>query len=189
MEIKVGEPSTPPPNLPSPTPFPTPTNVVLPSFAERGEDVDVGDDGRASFDGGAKEPQRPTPVSGQSIWNLFSPVKETPAEKRRDSAMSLATPNNDDMSLASPEKPVAARHVSEPPDTPKEPRETEASKMSFLSVFSFGGSPTSQDAPTPIKPAADEVVEIKVEAAPEPAVEVKKEEPKPAPAKACCVVC
>ena len=61
--------------------------------------------------------------------------------------------------------------------------------MSFLSVFSFGGSPTSQDAPTPIKPAADEVVEIKVEApAPEPAVEVK-EEPKPAPAKACCVVC
>ena len=53
-----------------------------------------------------------------------------------------------------------------------------------------GGSPTSQDAPTPIKPAADEVVEIKVEApAPEPAVEVKKEEPKPAPAKACCAVC
>ena len=87
-------------------------------------------------------------------------------------------------------KPVAARHVSEPPDTPKEPRETEASKMSFLSVFSFGGSPTSQDAPTPIKPAADEVVEIKVEApAPEPAVEVKEEEPKPAPPKACCVVC
>ena len=39
-------------------------------------------------------------------------------------------------------------------------------------------------------PAADEVVEIKVEApAPEPAVEVKKEEPKPAPAKACCAVC
>ena len=64
--------------------------------------------------------------------------------------------------------------------------------MSFLSVFSFGGSPTSQDAPTPIQPAADEVVEIKVEApaaAPEPAVEVKTEEPKPAPAKACCVVC
>ena len=65
-----------------------------------------------------------------------------------------------------------------------------ALKMSFLSVFSFGGSPTSQDAPTPIAPAADEVVEIKVEApAPEPAVEVKKEEPQPAPAKACCVVC
>ena len=43
---------------------------------------------------------------------------------------------------------------------------------------------------TPIAPAADEVVEIKVEApAPEPAVEVKKEEPKPAPAKACCAVC
>ena len=85
-----------------------------------------------------------------------------------------------------------ARHVSEPPNTPKEPRETEASKMSFLSVFSFGGSPTSQDAPTPtpVQPAADEVVEIKVEApAPEPAVEVKKEEPKPAPAKACCAVC
>ena len=65
--------------------------------------------------------------------------------------------------------------------------------MSFLSVFSFGGSPTSQDAPTPtpVQPAADEVVEIKVEApAPEPAVEVKKEEPQPAPAKkACCVVC
>ena len=60
--------------------------------------------------------------------------------------------------------------------------------MSFLSVFSFGGSPTSQDAP--IQPAADEVVEIKVEApAPEPAVEVKQEAPKPAPAKACCVVC
>ena len=57
-------------------------------------------------------------------------------------------------------------------------------------VFSFGGSPTSQDAPTPVQPAADEVVEIKVEApAPEPAVEVKKEEPQPAPAKACCVVC
>ena len=49
----------------------------------------------------------------------------------------------------------------------------------------------SQDAPTPIAPAADEVVEIKVPApAPEPAVEVKKEEPQPAPAKkACCVVC
>ena len=63
--------------------------------------------------------------------------------------------------------------------------------MSFLSVFSFGGSPTSQDAPTPIQPAVDEVVEIKVEApAPEPAVEVKEEAPKPAPAKkACCVVC
>ena len=108
--------------------------------------------------------------------------------------MSLATPANDDMSLASPEQPVAARHVSEPPDTPapaETPRETEASKMSFLSVFSFGGSPTSQDAPTPVQPAADEVVEIKVAApAPEPAVEVKKEEePKPAPAKACCVVC
>ena len=60
-----------------------------------------------------------------------------------------------------------------------------------LSVFSFGGSPTSQDAPTPVQPAADEVVEIKVAApAPEPAVEVKKEEePKPAPAKACCAVC
>ena len=60
-----------------------------------------------------------------------------------------------------------------------------------LSVFSFGGSPTSQDAPTPIKPAADEVVEIKVPApAPEPAVEVKEEAPKKtAPAKACCVVC
>ena len=84
-----------------------------------------------------------------------------------------------------------ARDLTEPPDTPKEPRETEASKMSFLSVFSFGGSPTSQDAPTPIAPAADEVVEIKVEApAPEPAVEVKEEAPKPAPAKkACCVVC
>ena len=27
--------------------------------------------------------------------------------------MSLATPANDDMSLASPEKPVAARHVSD----------------------------------------------------------------------------
>ena len=41
-----------------------------------------------------------------------------------------------------------------------------------------------------VQPAADEVVEIKVEApAPEPAVEVKKEEPKPAPAKACCAVC
>ena len=42
-----------------------------------------------------------------------------------------------------------------------------------------------------VKPAADEVVEIKVPApAPEPAVEVKTEEPKPAPAKkACCVVC
>ena len=81
--------------------------------------------------------------------------------------------------------------VSEPPSTPapaETPRETEASKMSFLSAFSFGGSPTSQDAPTPIKPAADEVVEIKVEA-PEPAVEVKEEKPKPAPAKACCVVC
>ena len=106
--------------------------------------------------------------------------------------MSMATPANDDMSLASPDKPVAARHVSEPPDTPAptEPRETEVSKMSFLSVFSFGGSPTSQDAPTPVQPAADEVVEIKVEApAPEPAVEVKKEEPKPAPAKACCAVC
>ena len=90
----------------------------------------------------------------------------------------------------------AAAQVSEPPDTPApespKPRETEASKMSFLSVFSFGGSPTSQDAPTPtpVQPAADEVVEIKVEApAPEPAVEVKKEEPKPAPANACCVVC
>ena len=108
MEIKVGEPMSPPPNQPSPTPYPTPTNVVLPSFAERGEDVDVDDDG-------VNEPQRPTPVGGQSIWNLFSPVKEeTPApEKRRDSAMSLATPNNDDMSLASPEKPVAARHVSD----------------------------------------------------------------------------
>ncbi|CAH0375556.1 unnamed protein product, partial [Pelagomonas calceolata] len=107
-----------------PDAFPTPTNVVLPSFAERGEDVDVDDDG-------VNEPQRPTPVGGQSIWNLFSPVKEeTPAEKRRDSAMSMATPANDDMSLASPDnKPVAARHVSEPPDTPKEPRETEASKM------------------------------------------------------------
>ena len=105
--------------------------------------------------------------------------------------MSMATPANDDMSLALTDQPVAARHVSEPPDTPKEPRETEASKMSFLSVFSFGGSPTSQDAPTPIQPAADEVVEIKVEApAPEPAVEVKEEAPKPAPAKkACCVVC
>ena len=86
--------------------------------------------------------------------------------------------------------------VSEPPNTPapaETPRETEASKMSFLSVFSFGGSPTSQDAPTPtpVQPAADEVVEIKVEApAPEPAVEVKEEAPKPAPAKkACCVVC
>ena len=94
---------------------------------------------------------------------------------------------------AAQEAPVAARHVSEPPDTPAptEPRETEASKMSFLSVFSFGGSPTSQDTPTPVQPAADEVVEIKVEApAPEPAVEVKKEEPQPAPAKkACCVVC
>ena len=131
------------------------------------------------------------------IRDSFSPVQETPAEKRRDSAMSMATPANDDMSLASPEKPVAARHVSEPPDTPApespKPRETEASKMSFLSVFSFGGSPTSQDAPTPtpVQPAADEVVEIKVEApAPEPAVEVKKEEPQPAPAKkACCVVC
>ena len=91
MEIKVGEPMSPPPNQPSPTPYPTPTNVVLPSFAERGEDVDVDDDGRASFD---DKPQRPTPVGGQSIWNLFSPVKEeTPApEKRRDSAMSLATP-------------------------------------------------------------------------------------------------
>ena len=79
--------------------------------------------------------------------------------------------------------------VSEPPDTPapaETPRETEASKMSFLSVFSFGGSPTSQDAPAPVK--EDEVVEIKVEA-PEPAVEVKAEAPKPAPAKACCVVC
>ena len=77
-----------------------------------GEDVDVDDDGRASFE---DKPQRPTPVGGQSIWNLFSPVKEeTPApEKRRDSAMSLATPNNDDMSLASPEKPVAARHVAD----------------------------------------------------------------------------
>ena len=107
MEIKVGEPTTPPPNLPSPTPFPTPTNVVLPSFAERGEDVDVDDDG-------VNEPQRPTPVGGQSIWNLFSPVKEeTPAEKRRDSAMSMATPANDDMSLASPDQPVAARHVSD----------------------------------------------------------------------------
>ena len=85
---------------------------------------------------------------------------------------------------------MMSAQVSEPPDTPKEPRETEASKMSFLSVFSFGGSPTSQDAPTPVKPAADEVVEIKVEApAPEPAVEVKEEAPKPAPAKACCVVC
>jgi len=53
-----------------------------------------------------------------------------------------------------------------------------------------GGSPTSQDAPTPVKPAADEVVEIKVEAPPEPAVEVKEEAPKkPAPAKACCAVC
>ena len=63
--------------------------------------------------------------------------------------------------------------------------------MSFLSVFSFGGSPTSQDTPAPVQPAADEVVEIKVPApAPEPAVEVKKEEPQPAPAKkACCVVC
>ena len=40
--------------------------------------------------------------------------------------MSLATPANDDMSLASPDQPVAARHVSEPLDTPKEPRETEA---------------------------------------------------------------
>ena len=114
MEIKVGEPMSPPPNQPSPTPYPTPTNVVLPSFAERGEDVDVDDDGRASFE---DKPQRPTPVGGQSIWNLFSPVKEesqTPAaEKRRDSAMSLATPANDDMSLASPEKPVAARHVSD----------------------------------------------------------------------------
>ncbi len=108
MEIKVGEPTTPPPNLPSPTPFPTPTNVVLPSFAERGEDVDVDDDGADD------KPQRPTPVGGQSIWNLFSPVKEeTPAEKRRDSAMSMATPANDDMSLASPEKPVAARHVAD----------------------------------------------------------------------------
>ena len=108
--------------------------------------------------------------------------------------MSLATPANDDMSLASPEQPVAARHVSEPPDTPapaETPRETEASKMSFLSVFSFGGSPTSQDAPTPVKVKEDEVVEIKVAApAPEPAVEVKKAEPQPAPAKkACCVVC
>ena len=83
--------------------------------------------------------------------------------------------------------------ISEPPDTPapaETPRETEASKMSFLSVFSFGGSPTSQDAPAPVQPAADEVVEIKVPApAPEPAVEVKREEPQPAPAKACCVVC
>ena len=84
--------------------------------------------------------------------------------------------------------------VSEPPDTPapaETPRETEASKMSFLSVFSFGGSPTSQDAPTPVKVKEDEVVEIKVAApAPEPAVEVKKAEPQPAPAKkACCVVC
>ena len=83
--------------------------------------------------------------------------------------------------------------VSEPPDTPapaETPRETEASKMSFLSVFSFGGSPTSQDAPAPVEVKEDEVVEIKVEAPPEPAVEVKKEEtPKPAPAKACCVVC
>ena len=54
-----------------------------------------------------------------------------------------------------------------------------------------GQALTSQDAPTPVQPAADEVVEIKVEApAPEPAVEVKKEEPQPAPAKkACCVVC
>jgi len=106
--------------------------------------------------------------------------------------MSLATPNNDDMSLASPEKPVAARHVSEPPNTPapaETPRETEASKMSFLSVFSFGGSPTSQDAPAPVEVKEDEVVEIKVAAqAPEPAVEVK-EQPKPAKAKACCVVC
>ena len=107
----------------------------------------------------------------------------------------MATPNNDDMSLASPEeKPVAARHVSEPPSTPapaETPRETEASKMSFLSVFSFGGSPTSQDAPAPVEVKEDEVVEIKVEApAPEPAVEVKEEAPKPAPAKkACCVVC
>ena len=59
-----------------------------------------------------------------------------------------------------------------------------------MSVFSFGGSPTSQDAPAPVQPAADEVVEIKVPApAPEPAVEVKREEPQPAPAKACCVVC
>ena len=51
--------------------------------------------------------------------------------------------------------------------------------------------PASQDTPTPVQPAADEVVEIKVPApAPEPAVEVKKEEPQPAPAKkACCVVC
>ena len=55
----------------------------------------------------------------------------------------------------------------------------------------LGGSPTSQDTPTPVQPAADEVVEIKVPApAPEPAVEVKKEEPQPAPAKkACCAVC
>ena len=103
------------------------------------------------------------------------------------------------MSLVSPEAPVSARHVSEPPDTPapaepvpaETPRETEASKMSFLSVFSFGGSPTSQDAPTPVKVKEDEVVEIKVAApAPEPSVEVKKAEPQPAPAKkACCVVC
>ena len=60
--------------------------------------------------------------------------------------------------------------------------------MSFLSVFSFGGSPTSQDAPAPVEVKEDEVVEIKV-AAPEPAVEVKEEAPKPAPAKACCAVC
>ena len=80
--------------------------MILPSFAERGEDVDVDDDGN-------DEPVRPTPVGGQSIWNLFSPVKETPVEKRRDSAMSMATPANDDMSLASPDQPVAARHVAD----------------------------------------------------------------------------
>ena len=64
---------------------------------------------------------------------------------------------------------------------------------SSLGVAVVSRSVAAEDAPTPtpVQPAADEVVEIKVEApAPEPAVEVKKEEPQPAPAKkACCVVC
>ena len=62
-----------------------------------------------------------------------------------------ATPNNDEMSLVSPEAPVSARHVSEPPDTPapaETPRETEASKMSFLSVFSFGAYASLKTPPT-----------------------------------------
>jgi hypothetical protein len=176
MEIKLDTPTTPPTNLPSPTPYPTPTNVVLPSFSEHGLHAEDADDGEE------RSPQRPSNVGGNSLWNLFSPAKEeTPAEKgRRDSAMSLATPGDDSMSLASP----AARHVSEPQDTPAEtPAREPKDRMSFMSVFSLG-SPTT---PGPAMPPAPEFTKVESPAPAPAAVEVKTAEPKPA--KACCVVC